>query len=94
MGALFDNIRVAVAEDRYVLSDHAVDSLSDRRLEEWQVAVGLANGRLLNERPRDKPNPSVEVDQALADGAAVKVIWAWLPVSRVAMLVTVHFYDP
>lgn len=93
MGALFDRIRVAVAENRYVLSAHAIEQLRERRIPEWQVASGLAQGRLIVERPDDKPNPTVEVDQLLADGTPVKAVWAWLVVSRLARLVTVHFYD-
>ena len=93
MAELFDTIRVAVSEGRYVLSVHAVERLRARKIEEWQAAAGLADGRLLSERPSDKPNPSVEVGQTLPDGTPVKAVWCWLPVSRLARLVTIHFYD-
>jgi hypothetical protein len=93
MGSLFDSIRLAVAEERYVLSIHAVEKLRERRIEEWQAASGLADGRLLSERPGDTPNPSVEVEQTLPDGTPVKAVWAWLTLSRLARLVTIHFYD-
>ncbi len=93
MGVLFDQIRKAVADERYVISVHASEMLQERRVSEWQVASGLAEGRLLAERPNDKPNPSVEVDQLLADGTPIKAVWAWLPISLLARLVTVHFYD-
>lgn len=93
MAALADRIMDAVANDRYVLSVHAVERLRERRVPEWQVAAGLAQGRLLSERPNDRPHPSIEVGQILADATPVKVVWAWLTQSRLARLVTVHFYD-
>lgn len=59
----------------------------------WQVIAGAAEGRLLMERPWTEPNPSIELDQILADGTSVKVVWSWLAEASVAKLVTVHFYD-
>ena len=41
--------------------------------------------------PADEPHPSIVVREELADGTDVEVIWAWLPESRRAMLVTVYF---
>lgn len=93
MAALFGTIRDAVAEGRYVLSVHALEKLRDRRIEQWHAAGGLAEGRLIQERPQTKPNPSVEVDQALPDGTRVKAVWAWLGTSGLARLVTIHFCD-
>lgn len=76
-----------------MLSVHAVERLRERRILEWQVAAGLAEGTLVAERPNTLPNPTVEVDQRLPDGTPILAVWAWLPTSRVARLVTVHFYD-
>lgn len=59
----------------------------------WQVVAGLADGRLIRERPGDLPNPAAEFDQTLADGTAVKAVWAFVRGAGVALLVTVHFYD-
>lgn len=93
MGLLYERIKEAVAAGNYVISDHATDRLAERRIPEWQVASGLASARLGTERPGDKPNPSIEVEELLADGTPVLVVWAWLPISRLARLVTVHFFD-
>ena len=48
---------------------------------------------LLTERPDDQPNPSVEVEQVLADGTDVKVVWSRVIRADIAKLVTVHFFD-
>lgn len=93
MGRLLDNIRFAVSQERYALSVHATEKLRERRIPEWQVASGLASARLIMERPGSLPNPSVEVLVSLADGTPVKAVWSWLPESRLARLVTVHFLD-
>lgn len=93
MGGLFEAIKRLVLDDRYIISEHAVGRLDERRILEWQVVDGIADAKLLNERPRDHPNPSVEVLQLLADGTQVKVIWSHVQTIDAAKLVTVHFLD-
>ena len=41
MEKLFDTIRRLVAEDKYVVGEHAVQRLEDRGILEWQAVVGL-----------------------------------------------------
>lgn len=93
MGRLFDQIRSAALEERVYFSNHADDMLRERGVVAWQVLIGVASGKLLVERSNDLPNPIVEVEQILADGTPVKVVWAWLGASRAAKVVTVHFFD-
>ncbi|MFW6060007.1 MAG: DUF4258 domain-containing protein [Phycisphaeraceae bacterium] len=93
MGQLFDDIRRAVRENRYLFSDHADNMLRDRSIAHWQIVQGLENGELLAERPTTPPHPSVEVEQLLADGTPVKAVWSYMRVIDVAKLVTVHFFD-
>lgn len=50
-------------------------------------------GELLLERPDDKPNPAIEVQERLPDGTEFKAVWSHLSRSGVAKLVTVHFFD-
>jgi hypothetical protein len=94
MGALFDHIRDAVARDRYVFSDHADNMLRERGVMHWQVVAGVDAARVLSERPQTQPNPTVELEQTLPDGTAVKAVWAYLAALDLAKLVTVHFFDP
>jgi hypothetical protein len=93
MGRLFAIIRKLVAEEKYVVGEHAVERLEERGILEWQVVAGLQEGEMVKERPRDRPNPVVDVEQTLPDGTRVKAVWAHLAGSGVAKLVTVHFYD-
>jgi hypothetical protein len=93
MGRLFDTIRQLVAEEKYVVGEHASERLEDRGIMEWQAAAGIANGELLAERPRAKPNPAVEVRECMPDGTEFKAVWSHLRQSGVAKLVTVHFFD-
>jgi hypothetical protein len=93
MGALFDQIRAAVREDRVYITDHADERLRERRVEVWQVLAGVEDGELITERPDDTPNPSAEVRQLLPDGTAILAVWAYWRAMAAAKLVTVHFFD-
>lgn len=93
MSMLFDQIRAAVATDHYILGLHASERLRQRGIPGWQVAAGLSHAKLLEDRPRDRPNPSVVAMQMLADGSTITVVWSWLRRSATAKLVTVYFTD-
>ncbi len=93
MGKLFDTIRRLVAEEKYVVGEHAAQRLEERGILEWQAVLGLEDGELLLERPNDKPNPAIEVRERLPDGTECKVVWSYLRRTGVAKLVTVHFFD-
>jgi hypothetical protein len=93
MGKLFDQIRRAVSDDRFVVSWHADEKAEEREVTDWQLVAGLEEAELLRERPKSKPNPSIVVRQFLADGTEVDVIWSWLADTRRAKLVTVYFRD-
>jgi hypothetical protein len=93
MGQLFDSIRNLIAKERYIVGQHASERLEERGIMEWQVVVGLADAELLAERPDAIPNPVIEVSESLPDGTDFKAVWSYLPVSDVAKLVTVHFFD-
>lgn len=93
MGQLFAAIRKLVAEDKYVIGKHAVERLEERGIMEWQVVAGLAEGRLIAERPDASPNSAVEVLETLPDATAFKAVWSYLRESGVAKLVTAHFLD-
>jgi len=90
---LFDTIRRLIAEQHYVVGEHASERLEQRGILEWQVVAGFDLGELIAERPRAKPNPAIEVKQQLPDGTEFKAVWSLLAKSDVAKLVTVHFID-
>jgi hypothetical protein len=93
MGRLFDTIRQLVAEEKYVVGQHASERLEERSIMEWQVVAGLKDGELIAERPDAAPNPAVEVRELLPDGTDFKAVWSHLRQSGVAKLVTVHYFD-
>jgi len=93
MGKLFDTIRQLVAEEKYLIGQHASERLDERGIMEWQVVAALDDGTLMVERPRATPNPAVEVRERLPDGTEFKAVWSFLRQSGVAKLVTVHFFD-
>jgi len=93
MGQLFDTIRRLVAEERYVVGQHAAERLEERGIMERQAVAGVTDGELMAERPEAEPNPTVEIREVLPDGTEFKAVWSWLRRSDAAKLVTVHFFD-
>ncbi len=93
MGQLFDTVRRLVAEEKYVVGQHAAERLEERGIMEWQVVAELDSAELLVEKPEAEPNPAIEVRELLPDGTEFKAVWSWLRQSGVAKLVTVHFFD-
>ena len=93
MGQLFDAIRQLVAEERYIVGQHASERLEERDIMEWQVVAGMEDGELIAERPDAMPNPAVEVRESLPDGTEYKAVWSHLRQTGVAKLVTVHFFN-
>lgn len=89
---LFEEIRDAVAIGKSLISRHAARRLAERQIEYWQLEAGLDDCELLEVRSDDEPNPSIVVVQDLPDGTEVNVVWAWLPQTGDALLVTVHFF--
>jgi len=93
MGRLFDKIKELVADEKYVVGQHASEMLEERGIMEWQAVAAFENCVLLREKSTARPNPSVEVLGTLPDGTEIKVVWSHLQKSCVAKLVTVHFVD-
>jgi hypothetical protein len=93
MGRLFETIRRLVAEEKYVVGEHAAERLEERGILEWQAVSGLEDGVLVRERPGHRPCAAVEVMERLPDGTEFKAVWSHLSRSGVAKLVTVHFFD-
>ena len=61
MGQLFLTIQQLVADDRYVVGQHAAERLEERGIMEWQAVAGLGrtasfcrNDRMLNPIPPSK----------------------------------------
>jgi hypothetical protein len=93
MGHLFNTIQQLVAEEKYLVGEHASERLEERGIMEWQAVVALKDGELIAEKPRSKPNPTVEIRESLPDGTEFKAVWSLLRASGVAKLVIVHFFD-
>lgn len=93
MGKLHERIVESIRDEKYLVGLHAAERLEERGIIEWQVVAGAESGKLLAERIDTQPNPSIELQITLEDGTDCKAVWSYLPVSNVAKLVTVHFFD-
>ena len=45
MGKLYTTMRQLVAENKYVIGEHASEMLDERGIMEWQAVAGLDGGR-------------------------------------------------
>lgn len=90
---LRNDIERAVAADAFLVSDHAHMRLRQRGVMLWQITTGLPDGKLIGEDASAQPHPKIEMEQLLADGTEVKVVWSFDRDEREARLVTVHFFD-
>src|SRR5258705_305723 len=70
------------------LGEHASERLEERGIMEWQAVAALADGELIAEKPKAKPNATIEVRESLPDGTEFKAVWSLLRQSGVAKLVT------
>jgi len=93
MRSLFATIQQVVRDDRFLIAWHADERCEERGITAWQIVAGLESARLVRERPHSQPHPSIVVRQMLADGSEVEAVWALLPASQRAMLVTVYWVD-
>lgn len=93
MASLFPRLQAALGGDRVAVSAHAAVRMRQRRVLLWQVIAGTLDGAALRERPEAEPNPTIEVEIVLPDGARAKAVWAFLAESDFANLVTIHFFD-
>lgn len=93
MGQLWAEIRRLVLAGRYIVGQHAAERLEERGIMEWQAVAGVADGKLLAERPNATPCPTVEIQESLPDGTEFKAVWSHLRQSDIAKLVTIHLFD-
>ena len=93
MGDLFTTIRTLIADNCYVIGQHAAEQLEERGIMEWQAIAGVEDGQLIQERRRARPNPVVEIREVLPDSREFKAVWSYMRENNVAKLVTVHFFD-
>lgn len=91
MGDFFAWLLVAIREGRYIVGEHASARLQERGIMEWHVISGMSDAKLLEERPRARPNATVKVRIALPDGSDCDVVWSRLRSANVAKLVTVFY---
>jgi hypothetical protein len=52
MGKLFEQIRSAVANDRFFVAWHADERCEERGITAWQLVAGLEQADVVRERPQ------------------------------------------
>jgi hypothetical protein len=54
MGKLFEQIRLAVANDRFFVAWHSDERCEERGITAWQLVAGLEEAELVRERPQEQ----------------------------------------
>ncbi len=93
MTALANSIVSLVQGGHFLIGAHAVKRLEQRGILEWQVVAAMDHPTFLTDRPDGVPHPVAEFKLLLPDGIEIKAVWALLPISQQAKLVTVHFLE-
>lgn len=86
-----ESIRRSLANERYLVTNHADERLRERGIMLWQVVAGTRDSAVCREFPDASPFPKAEFELRLADGTRAKAVWSWSRASGSVRLVTVHF---
>ncbi|MBI1347615.1 hypothetical protein GC163_15145 [bacterium] len=88
-----EEIRNAVLTGRYLVSRHARQRMAERHVRLWQLESSMDDASILSVDVQHEPHPLVNLSHELPDGMYATAVWAWLPITRQAMLVTVFIEE-
>lgn len=84
-----DRIRQAIREERYRISDHADEEMSDDDLESMDVEQVILSGAIARKFTRDPRGARYEIVGKTTDGRRAGVICRFLP-SGVLLIITAY----
>ncbi len=88
-----DKIRQATREQRYRISDHADEEMSDDNLEAMDVEQVMLSGDIARKFTRDPRGTRYEVIGGTTDGRRAGVICRFLP-SGILLIITAYEIEP
>ena len=94
--ATFDEIRDALRDERYRISEHGGDEMLEEEVSiDDVVSVTLAEeAEVIEDYPNAFPYPACLVLTKLENGEPFHLVWAFEPPSGYAVVVTVYRPDP
>jgi len=84
-----DNIRQAIREERYRISDHADEEMSDDDLESMDIEQVILSGAIARKFTRDLRGTRYEIVGKTTDGRRTGVICRFLP-SGILLIITAY----
>jgi Domain of unknown function (DUF4258) len=87
-------IREAILAHRVRITDHADEEANADGLKLDDVYFSVANGEIIENYPSDRPFPSCLILGATEEKAPIHSVWAYNPLNRWAVLVTMYRPDP
>jgi hypothetical protein len=88
-----DQIRQAIREQHYRISDHADEEMSDDNLEAMDVEQVILSGDIARKFTRDPRGTRYEVIGETTDGRRAGVICRFLP-SGILLIITAYEIEP
>jgi hypothetical protein len=84
-------LRTAVAQDRYVITQHAKQRMGQRQVTDQDIKRVVVTGDVIEQHPKARPFPKA-LFMAKHKGEPLYVSCAFD--GRTAYIITVHWYDP
>lgn len=88
-----DRIITAIEASQVIVSRHARERLTERRVTFDEICVSIIQGSVIEDYPDDTPYPSCLICAELATGIYLHTVWAYDESQNLAILITVYSPD-
>lgn len=88
---MYDEIKKKFKEKKVTFSNHAKKRIDERKVLISEIERVVLNGEIIEEYPEDKPYPSCLILGYIRNNEPLYVLCA---LSKVAIIVTIHWFDP
>lgn len=89
-----EDIIQAIKSQRIRISDHADTEAHDDGLLFDEIFFSVLQGEIIEDYPKDKPYPSCLIYGENIKGEPIHSVWAYNPINKWAVLITVYRPDP
>jgi hypothetical protein len=89
-----DQLRAAVREGRYTITQHARQRKAQRKITWKEVLEVIQHGKVIEEHPKEKPLPKVLLMRKVRQDEPLYVSIAYDEARHWAHIITVHWMDP
>ena len=88
------NIIRAIDAQCYAITDHANEKIQERHIDTEDIFHSVRNGKIIENYPKAKPNPSCLIYGKDRTGEPIHSVWAYDEKNEQAISVTAYRPDP